>query len=738
MVQRRPPLPRTLRALCAVLPVAALLVPLAAAPAVPATLRGAGTQRPIGPDPAVNLLTHGNLTMAANSVLTCDDSDGSPCNDTEGSNNNRTMYVKSDPNAPGDNASAADLVVPAGATVLSARLYWQFNPVNTSTMGGHSGDIALGDKVYWKVPGGSSYQQLTADTYDWFDQRTGGTPTLLAGAGVKDVTAEVRAAGPGSYTVADIQACDGRSSSADGGGSNVGCWGGWSLVVAYQNAADPLRYLNVWDGFQLLRTPDNLATITLGGIRTPATTAPAAATLGVVVGDGDVQISGDQLSVGSGTADLTPLPMPGPTGVVTDNAFASRIDRVAADGTGTNTTTRDPNPVDNYGYDARTIDVTGRIPAAATQAVLRVNGSGDALHPQAAWLALDALEPDLRITKANSPAGTTDDDPPGDVEPGDTVGYSFDVANRHADGGTADLDTATDVTVTDRLPAGTTYQSGSNPDCTAAGQTVTCAVPDLAPGATANVAFRVTVDQDAAGGTRLDDTATLDFKGSQTRRAQTRTSNTVRNTVVDRPRYRIEKTASPSSTTPGGTVGYRVTVTNTGRVPANGVTLDDDLSGVLADAAYRGDATADLGTATVTGTTLHWAGDLPVGATATLTYSVTVAPALTADTRLTNTVTSSTHRNNCAAGSTDPACGATVTVTVPPPSPSPSTSAGPSPSASPSPHPSGTPRPVPGPGTNGRLPETGGAGALPLVGLAALGCVLAGLMVLATKSRRRR
>ncbi|GLW74579.1 hypothetical protein Kpho02_68770 [Kitasatospora phosalacinea] len=671
-----------LRALCAVLPVAGLLVPLAAAPAVPAALRGAGTQRPIGPDPAVSLLAHGGLTMAANSVLTCDPSDGSPCNDTEGSNNNRTRYVKSDPNAPGDNASAADLVLPAGAKVLSARLYWQFNSVNTSTAGGHSGDIARGDRVSWKVPGSSSYEQLTADTYDWFDQQTGGTPTLLAGAGVKDVTAQVRAAGPGSYTVADLQACDGRSSSADGGGSNVGCWGGWSLVVAYEDRNAPLRYLDVWDGFQLLRSPDNLATLTLGGIRTPATTAPPA-TLGVVVGDGDVQIAGDQLLVGSSTADLTLLPLPGPTGVVTDNAFASRIDRVATDGTGSNVTTRDPNPVDNYGYDARTIDVTGRIPAAATQAVLQVNGSGDALHPQAVWLAVDALEPDLQITKANRPAGTTDDDPPGDVEPGDTV---------------------------------------------------TCTLPDLAPGATANLAFDVTVDADATGGTVLDDTATLGFRGSQTRREQTRTSNTVRNTVVDLPRYRVEKTATPSSAAPGGTVAYRVTVTNTGKVPANGVTLDDDLADVLADAAYHGDATADRGTATVTGTTLHWRGDLPVGATATVDYSVTVRSSPTADAELTNTVTSTTYRNNCGRGSTDPACAATVTVTAPGPSPSPSSS--PSSPSSSAPTPSGSPG-SPGSTASGRLPETGTAGALPLIGLAALGCVLAGLMVLVAKARRK-
>ncbi|WP_033218745.1 LPXTG cell wall anchor domain-containing protein [Kitasatospora phosalacinea] len=47
------------------------------------------------------------------------------------------------------------------------------------------------------------------------------------------------------------------------------------------------------------------------------------------------------------------------------------------------------------------------------------------------------------------------------------------------------------------------------------------------------------------------------------------------------------------------------------------------------------------------------------------------------------------------------------------------------------------PRSAPGPGEGGRLPDTGSAGALPLIGLAALGCVLAGLMALAARARRR-
>ncbi|OKJ09277.1 hypothetical protein AMK19_18150 [Kitasatospora sp. CB01950] len=707
----------------------ALLPTKPAARAVEAT-RGAGTQRPIGPNPVVDLLAHGNLTMASNSVLTCDDSDGTVCSDTEGSNNGRTKFIKVDPNAPGPNAASAQLLLPAGANVLSARLYWQFNPTNTSTMGGTSGDINKGNQVYWKVPGASDYQLVTADTYDWFDQKVGGNPPepLLAGGAVKDVTAEVKAAGAGSYTIADIQACAGRSSAQNFGGNNVGCWGGWSLVVAYEDPAEPLRYLQVWDGYQLLRDPDNQTTLTLGGIRTPATTAPRA-TLGITVGDGDAPIAGDTLAVGSTPENLILLPMPGPTGVGTDNAFTSRIDHVAADGTGTNITTRDPDPINNYGYDARMIDVTGKIPAGAEQALIRISGSGDALEPQAAWLALDALEPDLRITKANTPPGNPDDNPPGLVGPGETITYTFAVANRHQDGSSTDLDTATDITLTDTIPAGTTFVPASNPDCRASGQTVTCTVDDLPPGAETNVAFQVTVDAGTAVGTHLDDTAALHFQGSQTGRAQERTSNTVRNTVAMVPGYTITKTADPTSADPGDTVRYRIQVTNTSEVDAPGVTLTDDLAGVLDSAVYNNDATADRGQVQVSGTTLVWSGDLPVGATATIGYSVTVNSSLTASAVLRNAVTSTTYANNCAQGSPDARCRTEVPVTVVGPSPSPS------PTSSPSP----TQEPPPGENHdhNGHLPETGSNAArvLPVAALAALATVAAGVLLL-RRSRR--
>lgn len=736
MIRRHRPGKRSARLLLPVAGVCAAVALAAAAPVAEGVdhrpaVRGAGTQRPIGPDPAVTLLAHGNLTMASNSVLTCDSSDGSVCSDTEGTNNGRTKFIKSDPNAPGSNASSAQLVLPAGATVLSARLYWQFNPTGTST-NGTSGDLAKGNTVSWKVPGSGAYQQVTADTYDYFEQKVGGTPPepLMAAGAVKDVTAEVKAAGAGNYTVADIQACSGRSSAQNQGGNNVGCWGGWSLIVAYQDPAQPLRYLQVWDGYQLLRSPDNLATLTLGGIRTPAGAAPAA-TMGVTVGDGDAPIAGDQALVGSEPGNLTKLLMPSPTGIGTDNAFTGRIDNVAADGTGTNITTRDPDPVNNYGYDARMIDVTGKIPAGSTQALLQINGAGDALHPQALWLAVEAREPDVRVTKANDPAGTTDDTPPGLVDPDGTITYTFTLANRHADQSSADLDTATDVTLTDRLPAGTTYVTGSSPACTASGPTVTCKAANLAPGASTTVSFKVKVAADSVPGTKLDDTASVSFKGEQTGRTQESSSNTVRNTVGEKPSYTVVKTADRKSANPGDKVTYHVDITNTGKAALSSLNVDDDLTPLLDDAVYNKDATATTGSTAYTAPRLTWTGDLAAGQRARLTYSVTAKAPAVGDKKLTNTVTGSRPGGNCPTGGSDPDCTATVDVIVPKP-PTPTPTPKPKPTT-----PSPTTKPKPGPdGHHGHLPNTGS-----LAGPAAIAATLAltagTALTLAARRRRR-
>ena len=57
----------------------------------------------------------------------------------------------------------------------------------------------------------------------------------------------------------------------------------------------------------------------------------------------------------------------------------------------------------------------------------------------------------------------------------------------------------------------------------------------------------------------------------------------------------IVKTADVSTTTPGSQVHYTITVTNTGATTITGATFADDLTGLLDDATYNGDATRHRG-----------------------------------------------------------------------------------------------------------------------------------------------
>ncbi|QNN49486.1 DUF11 domain-containing protein [Phycicoccus endophyticus] len=94
----------------------------------------------------------------------------------------------------------------------------------------------------------------------------------------------------------------------------------------------------------------------------------------------------------------------------------------------------------------------------------------------------------------------------------------------------------------------------------------------------------------------------------------------------------LEKTSdADEDTRVGDTVTYTVTATNTGDTDytdAEPATVTDDLSGVLDDATYDGDATSDVdGELTYDEPKLSWTGALPAGESVTLTYTTTVTGA---------------------------------------------------------------------------------------------------------------
>lgn len=140
---------------------------------------------------------------------------------------------------------------------------------------------------------------------------------------------------------------------------------------------------------------------------------------------------------------------------------------------------------------------------------------------------------------------------------------------------------------------------------------------ELPVGGVVTVRYTVTVDAPVAEGADflLENVVTPTSPGGECGDCETVTPIRAYDTV---------KTASHREVRPGDVVTYTVRVKNIGQVAYAAPTLarfTDDLSGVLDDASGP---TGLTGGATVADGALSWAGELPIGAVRTVTYSVTV------------------------------------------------------------------------------------------------------------------
>ncbi|UQA95281.1 hypothetical protein [Streptomyces halobius] len=229
----------------------------------------------------------GGITRAANSSVTCDATAagaGTSCGYAQqgygGANGHyRMTYTDIDSDPDTDNSSSADLRLPAGSRVSYARLYWGGN-----LRAGEQKPDKDNGRVLLARPGGQ-YKEVLADTVTGH-RTTSRTDGFQASA---DVTKLVRAGGSGAYTVAQVNVANGRSTA--------GAWGGWTLVVAYENARMPLRRLALWDGFQPVKANGKALSVKLPRMRIPA---GARGSAGVVAYNGDRGTGNDSLSVAAG------------------------------------------------------------------------------------------------------------------------------------------------------------------------------------------------------------------------------------------------------------------------------------------------------------------------------------------------------------------------------------------------------------------------------------------------------
>ena len=264
---------------------------------------------------------------------------------------------------------------------------------------------------------------------------------------------------------------------------------------------------------------------------------------------------------------------------------------------------------------AVTVDAT--LPAGVTQttnsASIADDGTGG---PDATPGDNDAADdtplgafPDLVLTKSDG--GAT-------VAPGGTVVYTLAYAN------TGDQ-AATGVTITETLPAGTSFTTtGSTPGwADAGGGQYVFSLGTLAAGGSGTVDFAVTVDAlHPAGRDELANSATLADDGTNGPDANPGDETGTDTTPLDAaPDLYLTKTDGGATAAPNGTVVYTLTYGNRGSQGATGIVLTEALpAGTTFDAANSTGGWVDAGGGTFT----LAVADLGAGEERTADFAVTV------------------------------------------------------------------------------------------------------------------
>jgi uncharacterized repeat protein (TIGR01451 family)/LPXTG-motif cell wall-anchored protein len=569
--------------------------------------------------------TNGAVRITGNTLLSCDRTSAA-CRaalaggTANANNNNWTMgLLDLDSDASTKSSSGATVALPSGAQVLYAGLFW--GAARGAGSGG-TGTSDDGTTMRLRLPGNAAYQSVTAGRTDYLN-----TGSKNDYSSYLDVTDLVRTGGNGEYWGADVPT-----------GTGGDRYAGWSLVIAYQSAEEPLRDLSVFNGYAKVSSGEPVRTSISGFLAPPS--GAVNARFGSVTYEGDGGITGDYFAVnGTRLADAQ-----SPSA----NFYGSRI----TDG-GANLTDRTPASVNNLGMDAKVVDAAGILPNNSTSAELTFASTGDVYYPAALTTQIDLYAPTILGTKTvrnlagNEPAKV-----------GDTLEYTLSFSN------TGD-DDALRSTVRDVLPPNTTYVPGSLSVVSGAGagaktdqagddqadytsRTVRFRIGTganatnggrLTKNQSSTIRFRVTVDQ-AAAGTTLDNVGLLDYTAETLKKQFTYRTDEVHTPVAASADVSITKTAKPDLVSAGGELTYTLVARNNGPSTAQDVTVTD----TLPDGVELVSATPTQGTCVSTTCSL---GTVAAKAAATITVVVRVPSASTA-TSLTNvaTVTTSTSDPN--------------------------------------------------------------------------------------------
>ncbi|MAB47910.1 MAG: hypothetical protein CMC05_04690, partial [Flavobacteriaceae bacterium] len=418
----------------------------------------AQVQQPFSP--RFNQTVKGDFTMIANNMLSR--SATSNYNGSSGNHNfTDNVYVDIDGNtgigSTTFNSSNATFDNPEPTlsclSIRKAYLYWAAadKEPNSNNLNSDNQPNWNYNDVKLMLPGETNYNTYTADEviFRGRDTHFSNDPYIC----VKDITSQVtNLSNPyGTYQVANVEAKTGSLTSHPNG--NTGTSGGWQIVFVYESPLLPSKNISLFDGYAHVTSSVNDFDINFNGFQTiPIGPVNTKIMIGSLEGDRD--LSGDRLQIQNVVGNFVDISAPQRAST---NFFNSRITIGNTD-----FTNRTPASLNTLGFDAAVFDLNNGgvfntiIGNNQTSATLRLTSNQETYGLYLLGLSVDVWAPDLNPIEMTLNSGMNP------ANPGDNLGFSFDIMNNGNDNA-VNLQVSTilppqvQFNGADNLPLGVTY-----------------------------------------------------------------------------------------------------------------------------------------------------------------------------------------------------------------------------------------------------------------------------------------
>ncbi|WP_339659271.1 hypothetical protein, partial [Flavobacterium frigidarium] len=392
---------------------------------------------------------NGDFTMIGNTNLKLQN-----YSETVGNGNRSMEYVDIDSDSNTWNSSSSTLAFssengadPNCSKIIYAGLYWTGRAPTSENFSSDTFTLIRNDnsrksfdkkKISLKGPKSNVYTEFTAKADDIYYPTTSDGFMYSAYA---EVTDYVKLNGLGEYFGADI-------ALRNGNGGATGYYGGWSLIVVYENSKMKNRDVTIFDGHAYVAggTTTNFE-LPVSGFNAVEKGA-VGIKLGLIAGEGDVDIDGDYFQIKKKDGSFTSLSHSGNSA---DNFFNSSIE------TGGNA--RNPFLKNNTGLDISMFNVPNAnnavIGNSQTSTTFRYGSTQDTYVIFAIAMAIDAyvpkIESQISLKVLN---GNNNPNVPYSIKPGQEMEYKVDIKNL----GTEALK---DTKIVIPIPVNTTYVANS-------------------------------------------------------------------------------------------------------------------------------------------------------------------------------------------------------------------------------------------------------------------------------------